>query len=170
LRDDQQAQPPNAADFRQLMGLFTTGVCVVSVETPEQKLAAMTVNSLVSVSLDPMLVCWSLQNSASQFDLFGKADRFAISILGSTQTDIAQRYAARGDTMLHEGDFAERAHGIKVVAGAIGYLECRAWSSYEAGDHTMIFGEVAATDFAEQQPTVVSTLAFFGGQFCSIKG
>ena len=100
LRDDHQTLAPNATDFRQLMGLFTTGVCVVSVETSDQNLAAMTINSFVSVSLDPMLVCWSLQNSASQFDLFAKADRFAFSILGSTQADIAQRYAARGDTLL----------------------------------------------------------------------
>ncbi len=164
MRDVQQAETPGPLEFRQLMGLFTTGVCVVSVEAGAQGVAAMTVNSFVSVSLDPMLVSWSLQNSASQFDLYTEADRFAVSILSEDQAELARRYAARGDTLLQPDDFVSSDNGLPVIAGALGHLECRHWSKFAAGDHTMIFGEVSGLSPRGSG----APLGFFNGRFCSI--
>ncbi len=177
MSDVEQAQMPSTddprAEFRRLMGLFTTGVCVVAVETENAGIAAMTVNSLVSVSLEPRLVCWSLQNAASQFDIYNAAQRFSISILGEGQADLARRYAGRGDTLLQSGDFAKSAQGLPVISGALGHLECCRWSEFLAGDHTMIFGEVIGlSDLAGSSPAAVASvapLAFFDGQFCAIQ-
>ena len=60
--DDTQVEADPRIRFREVMGLFTTGVCIISIPVGERGVNAMTVNSLVSVSLDPMLLCWSLQN------------------------------------------------------------------------------------------------------------
>ena len=168
MRDVQHVDMPSAAEFRQLMGLFTTGVCVVSIETGQGSIAAMTVNSFVSVSLDPMLVSWSIQNTNSQFALYRDADRFAISILSHEQAELARRYAARGDTLLQSSDFVQSDQGLPVIAGALGYLECDGWSHYEAGDHTMLFGEVRGLQTVSGLNTDRSPLAFFNGEFCSI--
>lgn len=166
MRDAQPAeQPLDTAEFRKLMGLFATGVCVVSVEGGERGIVGMTVNSLVSVSLDPMLVCWSLQNSSSQFELYTQADRFAVSILAHPQQGLAQRYASRKGAKLETGDFTMSAAGLPVVHGALGYLECRRWSLYPAGDHTMIFGEVSGLHLPGQ---IHEPLGFFNGRFCTI--
>ena len=154
-------------EFRKVMGLFTTGVCVVSVPGGEQGVTAMTVNSLVSVSLDPMLLCWSLQNDASQFDLYMSAPRFAVSILGHGQAELALRYAARGDALLKPQDFIESAGGLPVIAGALGHIECERWSDHLAGDHTMIFGEVRGLAH-EPSFSTAAPLGFFNGRFCSI--
>lgn len=152
------------AEFRRLMGLFSTGVCIVSMGSADMKPSGITANSFVSVSLDPMLVCWSIQNSSSQFDAFAEAGDFAISILGEDQQDIARRYASRGDTQLQADDFAWTDNGLPVITGAIGHIECRQWSIYPAGDHTMIFGEVTAMDAKHD----LRPLGFFGGRFCRI--
>ncbi len=172
MSDVSQASTPAPADaqtaFRRLMGLFTTGVCVVSARAGEHGVVAMTVNSFVSVSLDPMLICWSLQNASSQYDLYTGADRFAVSILADGQSDLAQRYAARGDTMLRLDDFETGHEGLPVIAGSLGHLACKRWAKYPAGDHTMILGEVSSFEPVpfDQQPT--APLGFFNGQFCSI--
>lgn len=168
MRDVQQANSPDPSDFRRVMGLFTTGVCVVSIPGGEAGVSAMTVNSLVSVSLDPMLVCWSLQNSASQFAQYVDAERFAISILAEGQDMLAQRYAARGDSLLRADDFVASAAGIPVIADSLGHIECRRWSHYEAGDHTLIFGEVTGLGADGLEAVDLSPLGFFKGRFCSI--
>lgn len=45
--------------FRQVMGHFTTGVSVVTTRS-EEGLAGLTVNSFISVSLDPPLVLFCI--------------------------------------------------------------------------------------------------------------
>ena len=168
MSDAPQIQPPSAGEFRQLMGRFTTGVCVVSLESDAGKISAMTVNSFVSVSLDPLLVCWSLHNSSSQFDLFARAPQFAVSILSEGQGDLALRYAARADTLMSPEDFERSAGGLPVIAGALGHFECRHFASQEAGDHTMILGEVDKLSTGPTELSQLRPLVFFGGQFCSI--
>ncbi|MGB7417907.1 MAG: flavin reductase family protein [Erythrobacter sp.] len=150
------------------MGLFTTGVCVVSVDRPDGTIGGVTVNSLVSVSLDPMLVCWGIQNTSSQFDLYTQAPYFAVSILAERHATLARRYAARGATGYEDVDFTRSPNGLPVIADALGQLECARWSLYRAGDHTMIFGEVTALELAASQGSQALPLGFFNGQFCAI--
>ncbi|MEQ5788012.1 flavin reductase family protein [Erythrobacter sp. NFXS35] len=157
----------NPADFRQLMGQFATGVAVVSVLTEADgaevgDVAAMTINSLVSVSLDPMLVCWNLQNSSSQFALYAGAERFAISILAEGQQSLARRYAARGSSALSPADFQTGPDGLPVIAGALGHVACRRFAAHEAGDHTLILGQVEGM---AQAASPLRPLVFFGGRF-----
>ena len=168
LTDAPSNQAPSAGEFRQLMGRFATGVCVVSLEGEAGKIAAMTVNSFVSVSLEPLLICWSLHNSSSQFDLFARAPHFAVSILAEGQGDLALRYAARADTMMEPRDFERSAGGLPVIAGALGHFECKHFAAHEAGDHTMILGEVGNLNTASSELSHPRPLAFFGGSFCSI--
>lgn len=168
MHDARHNTPPGSAEFRKLMGRFATGVCVVSVERQDARIAAMTINSFVSVSLDPLLVCWSLHNSSSQFDVFARADRFAVSILAEDQAELALRYAARGDSGMQDADFARSANGLPVIAGAIGYFDCRQWASHLAGDHTMILGEVVDLMPREMKSDGPAPLGFVNGQFCSI--
>lgn len=172
MRDTKQANPATPIEiqreFRDCMGLFATGVCVIAIPSGEQGLSAMTVNSFVSVSLDPMLVCWSLQNDASQFDLYLGSEYFTVSILAERHAELALRYAARADTQLQSADFAENANGLPVIADALAHIECRRWSDYAAGDHTMIFGEVTGMRSETGNPPSQSPLGFFNGKFCSI--
>jgi flavin reductase (DIM6/NTAB) family NADH-FMN oxidoreductase RutF len=171
LSDTDPADPAATAEFRRLMGLFTTGVCVVSAPAPgggeRGGIMGMTVNSFVSVSLDPMLVCWSLQNSSSQFSGWLEAERFAISILAESQQAVARRYAARASSGLVASDFDWSEGGLPVVRGALARIECRHWASHPAGDHTMILGEVIAMEAPEASDTS-APLGFFRGRFCRV--
>lgn len=176
MRDVQQTATPGPTEFRRLMGMFPTGVCVVAADKATDKvtgrgnaeIAAMTINSFVSVSLEPLLVCWSLHNNASQFDHFIAAKKFTISILAHDQGEHARCYAARGDSRMRPGDFVRSEDGLPVIDGALGHFECRSWSTYAAGDHTMILGEV--TGLFQQAITGAQALGFFNGQFCAVPG
>lgn len=158
--------PANTLAFRQLMGQFATGVAVVSLVGETGGISAMTINSLVSVSLDPMLVSWCLQNSSSQFAAYAGAESFAFSILAEDQQALARRYAARGDSALVPEDFEPGEGGLPVVRGALAHVACRRFAVHDAGDHTLILGAVTgmAWGAAGRRP-----LVFHGGRFAGLE-
>lgn len=168
----QHTEAPEADDFRKAMSLFTTGVCIVAVDdrsgSGDTDIAAMTVNSFVSVSLDPMLICWSLHNDSTQFSRYTKADLFSVSILDASQADIARRYAKRGGTDLRKEDFTRSGCNLPIVEGSVAHFECRHWSLVPAGDHTMILAAVEGLGRASPRGDGVSPLTFFQGEFYSI--
>ena len=67
----------SAADLRQVMSHYLTGVTIVTVMKPDGTPYGLTVNSFNSVSLDPPLILWSLDNKSSQLSLFSNATGFA---------------------------------------------------------------------------------------------
>jgi flavin reductase (DIM6/NTAB) family NADH-FMN oxidoreductase RutF len=152
--------------FRQLMGQFATGVAVVSLVGEAGAISAMTINSLVSVSLEPMLVSWCLQNSSSQFDAYAGATSFAFSILAEDQQALARRYAARGDSALLAEDFEPGEGDLPVIRGALAHVACRRFAVHDAGDHTLILGAVTgmAQGAAGRRP-----LVFHGGRFAGLE-
>jgi flavin reductase (DIM6/NTAB) family NADH-FMN oxidoreductase RutF len=158
--------PANPLAFRQLMGQFATGVAVVSLVGEAGAISAMTINSLVSVSLEPMLVSWCLQNSSSQFGVYAGATSFAFSILAEDQQALARRYAARGDSALLAEDFETGEGGLPVVRGALAHVACRRFAMHDAGDHTLILGAVTgmAQGAGEGRP-----LVFHGGRFAALE-
>lgn len=158
--------PDRSADtraFRQVMGQFATGVAVISLVPPGGGVSAMTINSLVSISLDPMLVSWSLQNSASLYEAYAGAEAFSFSILAESQQALARRYAARGDSALDPADFAPGPSGLPVIRGALAHIACRRFALHPAGDHTLILG--AVTGIAQADTASGRPLLFFGGRF-----
>ena len=62
-RPGASSSPISPAEFRACVGEFATGVAVVTVAAGEDA-AGMTLNSFVSVSLDPLLVLVSLANAS----------------------------------------------------------------------------------------------------------
>ncbi|MEP0189729.1 MAG: flavin reductase family protein [Erythrobacter sp.] len=163
MRDDSVTKVVDAEAFRQTMSLFATGVSVISAVSEGQP-RGFTANSLVSVSLDPMLVCWSIQNTSSQFALYSEARDFTVSILGEGQNDIAERYSKPGHSETRIDDFVWIDGGLPVVAGAIATIHCRQWSLYPAGDHTMIFGEVVGVEANND----AAPLTYFRGAFSAL--
>lgn len=165
----ETALPVDSTAFRALMGQFATGVCVVSARGPDGDPLGITINSFVSVSLDPMLVCWSLHNSASQFDVWSTAPAYSISILAEDQRAIAEVFASRGEGKDSRDLFTSGQTGVPHIAGTLGYLECRPWDLVQAGDHTMILGEVMGLYRPENAAKEdLRPLLFFGSRFRQI--
>lgn len=148
------------------MGHFPTGVCVVALEIGNGDIAAMTINSFVSVSLDPLLVCWSLHNNSGRFDLFAKAQRFSINVLAADQGEQAVAYASRAEYTPRESDFERTAEGMPVVSGALASFECSVYANHPAGDHTMILGKV--TGIRGLADNTAKALGFHRGEFVSV--
>lgn len=158
-----QAQAPNfsKSEFRTALGMFATGVTIVTARTAEGTLVGLTANSFNSVSLEPPLVLWSLSRTAASMPAFQAGSHYAINILGADQQDLAMRFAAKGVDRFAEVEFVEGVGGAPLLAGAAASFECFNRSRYDEGDHVIFVGEVERCT----RRAGASPLLYHGGKF-----
>jgi flavin reductase (DIM6/NTAB) family NADH-FMN oxidoreductase RutF len=132
----------DSREFRNALGTFATGVCVVTASPEGWHPFGLTVNSFASVSLDPPLVLWSLQNDSEMYPAFEEAHRFAINILRSDQQSLSQQYSRKGDHLLSPEHFEIGASGAPVMPDTLVSFECQLESRYPGGDHVILVGRV----------------------------
>lgn len=147
--------------MRSALGLFATGVTIVTTRTPTGEAVGLTANSFNSVSLHPPLVLWSLSLKAGSLQAFMQAQHFAIHVLSVEQQKLAERFSSRvadrfRDTRVHEG-----LGGTPILPDCAAVFECRSRSQYPEGDHVIFVGEVLAC----QHDASRSPLLFHGGKF-----
>lgn len=161
----QQALPPafSQSEFRSALGMFATGVTIVTARAHNGVLVGLTANSFNSVSLSPPLVLWSLARSAGSLAAFSTGSHYAINILSADQQDLARQFAAKGKDRFTSVQFVPGTGGAPLIAGAVATFECFNRSRYEEGDHVIFVGEVERCRYREG----VSPLLFHGGRFYS---
>jgi flavin reductase (DIM6/NTAB) family NADH-FMN oxidoreductase RutF len=157
--DDVDSVAPRR--LRAALGLFATGVTIVTTFAESGEPMGLTVNSFNSVSLDPPLVLWSLGLRSGALAAFERAERYAIHVLSADQKDLAELFAKRGADRFGAVQWTVGDFGAPVLAGAAALFECRARSRHVEGDHVILVGEVLQCSSRAQ----ASPLIFHGGRF-----
>ncbi|WP_205690343.1 flavin reductase family protein [Comamonas serinivorans] len=156
------ASPPppfSSQDFRLALGMFATGVTVVSTRGEDGQLLGVTVSSFNSVSLSPPLVLWSLGLQSRRLPTFATCSHFAVNVLSAAQVDLARHFAQSGatwDTVPHLAGLG----GAPVLADSLAVFECARRSQHTEGDHLVFIGEVQRCTRHSGTP-----LLYQGGQF-----
>jgi len=148
-------------ELRDALGRFATGVCVITTLDEQQQALGMTANSFSSVSLDPPLVLWALQNSSDHYAAFSSPRYFAINILSSEQQSHSNQYAKKGDHLLDQAHYSSGKYGAPIITDALVSFECELEATHEGGDHLIIVGRVRAM----QQRSSGEPLLFFSGGY-----
>jgi flavin reductase (DIM6/NTAB) family NADH-FMN oxidoreductase RutF len=131
-----------SGDLRGLMRYWPHGVSVLTVDYEGDRMG-VTVSSLVSLSLDPQLVGVSIGKEASCYELLRRAGAWAVSLLGSEQEELAQRFAAGRPPIVHWAGVDVREGKLApLIEGAVGWIEARTRDEHDAGDHTFFVGDV----------------------------
>jgi flavin reductase (DIM6/NTAB) family NADH-FMN oxidoreductase RutF len=137
-------QTSDARSFRRSLAAFPTGVCLVTTVSAAGKREGMTINSFASVSLAPPLILWSIRDDARSADAFIGGPHFVLSVLASSQRDLALHFArAAADKFsacAHE--FEEGIGGCPRLRDSAATFECTTYSRYQEGDHTILLGRV----------------------------
>lgn len=163
MNPPRQAQPPSfsAQEFRAALGMFATGVTIVTARTAEGQVVGLTANSFNSVSLTPPLVLWSLSRAAASLAAFSTGSHYAINILAADQKLLAERFAVKGGERWSGVDFTRGCGDAPLLAGAAATFECYNRSRYEEGDHVIFVGEVERCTWRPD----AAPLLFHGGRF-----
>jgi flavin reductase (DIM6/NTAB) family NADH-FMN oxidoreductase RutF len=143
------------------MGLFATGVAVVSIRV-DAEILGMTANSVTSVSLTPplVLVCIDLRARIAPHMTVGRA--FAINFLRDDQ-EVLSRYYAGGwrEHPQPEHRFAAW-NGAPRLVGALASVRCDVYRVDDGGDHHIVIGR--ALELMEGSPPW-TPLLFFAGRY-----
>ncbi len=146
-----------ALAFRRTLGMFATGVTVLTTHVGEQ-VHGMTANAFMSVSLSPPLVLISLDRRARMCGMLHEGSRYGVSVLAQGQAALSDTFANPAREGV-EPEFVV-VRETPLVRGALAHLVARVVRSYWGGDHSLFLGHVEYARYGAGEP-----LLFHGGRY-----
>lgn len=138
--------------FKQALGNYPTGVTVVTTFDEQNQPVGLTVNSFASVSLDPLLILWSIDKKSRLLKTFVGAEKFAVNILANDQADICGLFASKEEDRFGKIDWQTSEQSLPVITGALSQLESKTFQQIDAGDHIIFIGEVLHINNEDKDP------------------
>ena len=152
--DARDGSPPDRRSLRGALGMFATGVTVITTMKPDGSYAGFTANSFSSVSLEPPLVLWSLALSAPSLPVFEACSHYAIHVLAADQVHLSQRFATSGTDRFAGLELWPGAGGAPLLPGCCAWFECANEARHPGGDHLIFIGRVLAYAREERSPLI----------------
>ena len=150
--------------FRETLGLFVTGVTIITTRDERGDPVGITANSFNSVSLDPPLILWSVGLKALSLKAFADAEAFAVHILRDDQADLSQRFATSGTDKFDQLPVEPGLGGAPLLPDCAARLECSLYAKYPAGDHVLF---IARVDRLSSDPAAMP-LVYHGGRYAEL--
>jgi|SRR5215470_1930408 len=139
-------------DFRRVLSHFAAGVTVVTTLDADGQPFGLTATAFTSVSLEPPLVLVCVDKKAETYPHFEPCGAFAVNFLAHEQRDVSQHFAKHGGDKFSALGWRRGVLGVPLLEGTIGHVECRIRHWYDAGDHTIMVGEIESADACEGEP------------------
>lgn len=161
---EPEAQVFTPKEFRQVLGVFATGVTLVTTRTPGPAYG-MTANAFSSLSLEPPLVLVCASRTAQGREWIESNRAFAVNILALDQEELSTFFASsnrpRDSVAFRHFPYKKGPSGSPILDGVAGFIDCELESSHEAGDHVILIGKVLALGCDPDAPP----LLFHGGGY-----
>lgn len=145
--------------FRNTLGMFATGITVVTTRSADGEGVGVTINSFNSVSLEPPLIVWSLARQGNSLPVFEQCEYYAVNILAADQRDLSQLFATRSADKFANLEFDTGLGDVPLLRGCCAWFECRNQVRHPGGDHVLFLGEVQRFSQEDHEPL----LYFRGG-------
>lgn len=146
--------------LKNAFGRFETGIALAACPNARGGFTVITINSFTSVSLDPALVLWCIENKASTFADFSASPSYAISILNDRQQSVSERFAAHSPSPLIAGEYEIWKTGAPVIKERLAGFDCEVVDRHRSGDHVILVGKVVAFDSKAGAP-----LTYFASRY-----
>lgn len=132
--------------FRDAIGNFATGVCVVTAMAESGLPTGMTANAITSLSLDPMLMIVCFDRTARTRAAALHSGTVGVNVLAAGQEDLSKVFASKAsETEKFAGvAWSERA-GAPTIDGCVAWFAGELTELLPGGDHEI--GVVAVRTF-----------------------
>jgi cob(II)yrinic acid a,c-diamide reductase len=143
-----------------------SAVAVVTTRT-DTGLYGITVTAFCPVSTAPPLVLVSIDSLTRGADLLVASGYYGVTILGSRQSFLADRFAGRAPVVnprFDEAPYFTAASGAPLLRGGVAWFDCRVVGIHEAGDHRLFVGAVEAAG----QGDATAALVYFDRRFYAL--
>lgn len=155
-----------AAEFRQVLGYYPTGVSAITAMSADGTPIGMVVGTFSSVSLDPPLVGFLPDKNSSTWPRLEAAGRFCVNVLASDQQGVCRQLAGKGPDKFAEVEYTVSDHNLPVIGGALATIECTLHSVTDAGDHYFVLGRVLRLEAVRE----ADPMLFFRGRYGGFAG
>lgn len=146
--------------LRRVMGLFATGVTILTTRDADGRPYGLTANAVTSLSLDPPLLLVCIDKKSETHPHFFASKVFVVNILSADQQELSQRFAKSGGDKFEGLAHSTNLDGVPVLEGTLGHVECRITETHHGGDHVIHIGAVHAAEVRGGTP-----LCYFGGRY-----
>ena len=148
------------AAFKATFGRFATGVSVVTCAPKDEAPRAVTISALASVSLDPALAMFCLEERAIVLSAILRAGHFALNILAEDQSDLSNLYSVEHEIRAdHETEVWES--GAPIFRRALSIADCELLDTFGGGDHVILMGRVLEVGHRDD----AAPLVYYGGGY-----
>ena len=144
--------------FRSTMGLFATGVTVISY-VADGAAVGMTANAFMSVSMSPPLVLVSVRKQSRFNDVVQVGTCYGVSFLSENQQAISAHFGGKRDEILAV-PFVFNGP-TPLIEGSLAHIVARTTAIHEAGDHLLYVAQIEFLQLGEQRKPLV----FFSGKY-----
>ena len=120
---------------------------------------AMTTSWITQLSMDPVLVGVSVDNTAVTHRLISEGGSFTVNLWSADDTRVFVKFskpAAFEDMALNERPVSEGVTGAPVFDEAIAYVDCKVRQTHDLGSHTLFIGEVIDAGIRDGDAKVAS--------------
>jgi flavin reductase (DIM6/NTAB) family NADH-FMN oxidoreductase RutF len=127
------------------LGRVPTGLYLVTAASPEGPVGFVG-SFLMQVGFAPPTLCVAVGRSRAHLAAIRAASHFGVSVLDRSSGDVMKRFFRRyapGESPWDGLAVAQAAGGCPVLDQALAWLACRRTGEFDAGDHVVVFGEVA---------------------------
>jgi 3-hydroxy-9,10-secoandrosta-1,3,5(10)-triene-9,17-dione monooxygenase reductase component len=150
--------------FRDAMSLFATGVAVITSRSDGSPVG-MTASAVTSLSLHPVLLLVCVNSRLPTHRVLESTGRFAVNVLGETDSVLARRFATPGIDKFSGVRHADRG-GVPVLHDSIAYFVCDVHERLPGGDHSIFIGAVKQLGLRPG----ARPLLYFGARFGHLAG
>ena len=153
----------DAQTKKQVLRTFTYGLYAISCAN-EGEVNIFTANWLSQVSFEPPLVVVSIENTSKSLPMILRGRKFTINVLRSGDRELAGKLgksAIQHPDKLAGINFTIGANGCPILHDALAWVACETRHTTEAGDSTLVIGEVVDVGMLSQgQPLTMSEAGF----------
>jgi flavin reductase (DIM6/NTAB) family NADH-FMN oxidoreductase RutF len=150
------------ARFRSIFRQHPAGVAVVTLRHRD-RLVGFTATSVISVSVDPPLLAFSVASGSSSWLPLTEIETVVVNFLSAEQVDLAARYATRGIDRFAAGGWSLLASGEPVLDDAPRWLRAQIIQRTPVGSSHLVclralgssVDQASATSTSDQVPPLV---------------
>jgi flavin reductase (DIM6/NTAB) family NADH-FMN oxidoreductase RutF len=158
---------PITGDLYKQIGRTSAGsVCVVAAyDRVTDAVVGLTASSFVTLSFDPPMVMFALQQHADSYASMVSSKAFGASVLGSHQSAVASLFARKGREKAERTAFASgQVLHVPLIPESLAHVECLTSQIWLSGDHAIVVGLVEGAQIYSGEP-----LLYFSGRYGSFK-
>lgn len=132
--------------FREAMARVPSPVTIITTTGADGIPSGTTVSSFASLSVNPPMVIFALDNRGGMIERIRETNRIGINVLAGHQAEVAVRFAQRDLPDRFAETAWRRDHGLPRIDGAVSWLRCEELRLVPGGDHTVVLATVAAAE------------------------